>query len=121
MIRRFSKSLGYAVAGLRFLIRTQPNFRIHLVVATLVVGAGAYLRLDPLAWGLLIFAIGMVLCSEALNTAIEALVDLSSPESHPLAGTAKDVAAAAVLLSALTAIGIGLCVLGPPLWSRWAD
>lgn len=77
--------------------------------------AGALLRLRPLAWALVVVAIALVLVAELVNAAIEAVVDLVSPESHPLAGRAKDVAAAAVLVSALAAVAIGALVLASAL------
>jgi diacylglycerol kinase len=108
-------AFGYAFAGLGAAWRTEPNMRIHGVVALCVVVAGAVLRLRPLAWGLLVFAIALVLVAELVNVAVESVVDLVSPEEHPLAGRAKDVAAAAVLVAAFAAIAIGALVLGPAL------
>ncbi len=69
-------------------------------------------------WALLVLTIALVWSAEFFNTAVEAVVDLASPELHPLAGIAKDLGAAAVLLNAVAAAVIGLLVLGPPLWQR---
>lgn len=79
---------------------------------------GALLRLAPLAWAVLALAIGLVLTAELLNTALEAVVDLVSPQEHPLAKQAKDVAAAAVLVASLAALAAGLCVLAQALAAR---
>ena len=73
------------------------------------------MRLDILRWALLLLAIGLVFTAEMLNTVVEVLIDLQIHEVHPLAKTAKDVAAGAVLLMALVAAAIGIVVLGPPL------
>ena len=69
-------------------------------------------------WAVLILTIAMVFTAEFINTAIEAVVDLASPEKHPLAKVGKDVGAAAVLISAIAAVLIGLLILGPPLWVK---
>ena len=111
-------AFGYAFAGLSTAWRSERNLRIHAAIALAVVILGTVLRLRPLAWGLLVFAIGLVLVTELLNSAIEAVVDLVSPHDDPLAKRAKDVAAAAVLVAALTAAAIGALVavfsLGSP-------
>lgn len=111
-------SFKHAGEGLLYAIRTQRNFRIHLVAMALVVMVGAWLRLPGTAWAILALTIGMVLVTEMVNTAAEALVDLASPDYHPLAKLVKDVAAGAVLVIAITAVVVGLIVLGPPLLAR---
>lgn len=111
-------AFGYAFAGLSTAWRSERNLRIHAAIALVVVLAGMMLRLRPLAWGLLVFAIGLVLVTELLNSAIEAVVDLVSPHDDPLAKRAKDVGAAAVLVAAVTAATIGVLIavssLGSP-------
>ena len=77
-----------------------------------------WLKLPPRDWAVLLVTIAMVWAAEFFNTAIEAVVDLASPVHHPLAEVGKDVGAAAVLIAALAAIGVGLLILGPPLWER---
>ena len=103
-------AFGCAFAGLAAAWRGQPNLRIHAVVAALVVVAGATLRIPPVWWALVALAIGLVVAAELLNTAIEAAVDLVTSDDHPLAKRAKDVAAGAVLVAVLTALGIGLAL-----------
>jgi diacylglycerol kinase len=112
---RTLRSFGFAGAGLAYLVRTQPNFRVHLLAAVAVVSVGLIVGATGVELGVLILAIGLVLVGEALNTALEALVDLASPAVHPLAKAAKDAAAAGVLLAAAVAALTGLVILGPRL------
>jgi diacylglycerol kinase (ATP) len=107
------RSIGIALQGVKWLISTQPNARIHSVATVLVVLVGWHFDVSRLEWVLLIGAIGAVWTAEALNTAIEWAVDLASPQHHPLAGKAKDVAAAGVLLASLSAIIVGVLVFAP--------
>ncbi|MGP1679831.1 MAG: diacylglycerol kinase family protein [Burkholderiales bacterium] len=107
------RSFGHAFRGLKLLLQTQPNARIHAVATVLVVAAGALLRIAPAEWALIVLAIACVWVAEALNTSIEFLVDLVSPDPHPLAGKAKDVAAGAVLVAAIGSAIIGGFVFGP--------
>jgi undecaprenol kinase len=111
-------AFGYAFAGLGAAWRTQRNLRIHAAAAVGVVAVGVLLRLPPLSWALLALAMGLVLTAELLNTALEAAVDLVSPEDHPLAKQAKDVAAAAVLVASLAALAVGVFVLAGALAAR---
>jgi diacylglycerol kinase (ATP) len=108
-------SFRYAFAGLARLVKTQRNAQIHAAATVLVIVMGLVLHLGPLDWAFIVFAIGLVWTAEALNTALEASIDLASPGEHPLARIGKDVGAGAVLLAAITAAVIGLLVLGPPL------
>jgi diacylglycerol kinase (ATP) len=114
-LARRARSFGYAFAGLRWLVRTQPNFRIHLALAALAVVLALVLHVSPAELGLLALTIGLVLALEAINTALEALCDVASPTYHPLVGVAKDVSAAAVLLAALSAVLVALALFGPRL------
>ena len=77
-----------------------------------------WLRLTTIEWALIIVAITLVWTAEFLNTALEAVVDLASPEQHRLAKVGKDVGAAAVLIAAFSAFLIGLLIIGPPLWMK---
>ena len=104
-------SFGYAFAGLAAAWRTQRNLRIHAALGAAVVAAGLLVRLAPLGWGIVALAIGLVITAELFNTALEAVVDLASPQDHPLAKRAKDVAAAGVLIAALAAAAAGVAVL----------
>jgi len=98
------------------LFRRHPNARIHLLAAVSVVALGIYCQISRMEWIALSICISLVLALEALNTALEYLTDLVSPEFHPLAGKAKDVAAAAVLLVAAGAVVVGLLIFIPRLF-----
>ena len=108
-------SFKYAFHGIRVLISTQHNARIHLLATITIIAAGFYLGFTSPEWCLIIFAAVMVWTAEAFNTAIEFLVDVASPEFHPLAGKAKDVAAGAVLISAIGSAVIGILIFTPYL------
>jgi diacylglycerol kinase (ATP) len=112
------KSFRYAFGGWWHVIRTQRNAWIHAVVSIAVIAVSIWLQLDPQDWALIIIAIAMVWTAEFINTALEAVVDLTSPEQNELAKLGKDVGAAAVLIAAGSAALIGLLILGPPLWAR---
>jgi len=116
--RSRARSFRYAFNGWWFVIRTQRNAWIHMVVSIAVVFVGFWLRLEPRDWVMIIFAIALVWISEFLNTALEAVVDLASPHQHQLARVGKDVGAAAVLIAAVASASIGLLILGPLLWQR---
>lgn len=111
-------SFKYAFSGLRYVILSQRNAWIHAVVTLLVVILAAVLNLTLQDWGILLLAIGLVWTAEIFNTALEALVDLISPQPHPLAKIVKDTSAAAVLVSAIISVMIGLLILLPPLVER---
>lgn len=108
-------SVGHALRGLVTLLRDQHNARIHLCAALLVIVLSVVLQLSLNEWIIVTLLIGWVLCMEAFNSALEYLCDLVSREEHPLIAKAKDVAAAAVLLSALTAALIALQIFLPKL------
>ena len=100
------------------MLRTQRNARVHLAITTVIVALGLHLGLSPTQWAIIVLTIGMVLAAEFFNTVAESAIDLATTEYHPLAKIAKDVAAGAVLLLAITAVVIGLLILGPPLWKE---
>ncbi len=106
-------SFRFAFQGIATLIRTQFHARVHLTATIMVSIAGIVFNVSRMEWALLILATGMAWTAEAMNTAVEFAVDLASPDRNDIAGHAKDVAAAAVLLSAITATGIAVCVFVP--------
>ena len=112
------RSFGFAFAGLAYLFRTQRNARIHLLFAAAACALGAWLGISRVEWALLAFTIALVLILEGLNTAVEAAIDLASPEIHPLAKAAKDLAAGMVLIAAMASVAVGGLILGPPLWHK---
>lgn len=107
-----------AGAGLLHVILTQRNFRIHLVIAILVLTFSGWLQIPRSSWAILVIVIGYVLTAEIFNTAAEILVDLTTTDYHPLAKQVKDLAASGVLLSAIVAVVTGLLILGPRLLTR---
>jgi diacylglycerol kinase len=113
-------SFRFAFAGVGYLLATQRNARIHVALAALACLLAAWLRVTRTEWAILILTIACVIILEGLNTALEAVVDLASPQLHPLAKVAKDVAAGMVLIAAIAAVLVGLLILGPALWARVA-
>ena len=111
-------AFGHAFRGWGHVLKTQQNAWIHSLIASIVIAMGAWLRLSTSDWAIIVLTIAMVFTAEFINTAIEAVVDLASPNRHPLAKVGKDVGAGAVLVAALAAVIVGLLILGPPLWSR---
>jgi diacylglycerol kinase (ATP) len=114
-LKKRVESFGYAFKGITTLFQTQENARIHLIAIISVSILGFLLKISKIDWCCIIFASVMVLAAEAFNTALEFVVDLVSPHYHPLAGKAKDVAAAAVLLTAIGAAVVGMIIFVPKL------
>ena len=113
---KFIAGFGYAFSGLRYALRTQRNARVHAIIAALAILLGILLRISSVEFALVFVAITSVFIAEMFNTVFELCVDLASPEYHPLAKIAKDVAAGAVLLNAMLAVVIALFVYIPHLW-----
>jgi diacylglycerol kinase len=111
-------SFRYAFEGWSYVLRTQHNAWIHAAATIAVVVLAFWLELSRVEWSILVLTIALVWIAEFANTALEAVIDLISTDYHPLAKTAKDVAAGAVLISACAAVIVGLIILGPPLWAR---
>lgn len=106
----FRRSFLFALQGLRTAVTTERNIKVMLVIGACAVVAGIVLRIDLLSWAIVLLCCGVVISAELVNTAVETVVDLVSPEFHPLAGRAKDIAAAAVwVLSAIVGV-VGLLV-----------
>jgi|HigsolmetaAR206D_1030411.scaffolds.fasta_scaffold06758_2 diacylglycerol kinase (ATP) len=116
-VQRFARSYGFAWQGVQHLFRSQPNARIHLCAMLAVVVLGLLFQIDRWEWLILSLICALVLFAEGVNTALEAVVDLASPEFHPQAKIAKDVAAGAVLLCAFAAIVIGCLIFLPRIWA----
>lgn len=109
------KSFGFAIEGIATFFKTQPNASIHAVAAVAVIVSGFVFDVTATEWCMLLIAIALVFLAEMLNTAIEFLTDLVSPDYHPLAKKVKDVAAGAVLFTAIAAASIGLIVFVPKI------
>ncbi|WP_165767880.1 diacylglycerol kinase family protein [Virgibacillus indicus] len=106
---------SYAWNGIKHVIRTERNFRFHLMAAILVIIAGIVFHISHVEWSLVMIVIGLVLILEMINTAIEKLIDYLKPEINPAAKIIKDISAAAVLISAITAAAIGLIIFIPKI------
>ena len=123
-MRQFLKgrmnSFIYAAEGVRYVFKTQKNAWIHLFVIVVVLLAAFFLQLPGIDFAVIILTIGLVLGAEFFNTAVEALVDLVSPEQHLLAKIAKDVGAGGVLVCAACAVLVGILIIGPPLLTQLA-
>ncbi len=114
-LRSRTRSFGYALTGVSWLISTQLHAKFHLLATLVVTIAGACFGLTRIEWIAIVLAIGMVWLAEALNTAVEVLVDLVHPEWARPAGVVKDIAAGAVLLAAASAAVVGVLVFWPHL------
>jgi diacylglycerol kinase len=117
-MRRFLASVRYALSGIALAVRKERNMRIHLIATAVVVLLALWIGLRPVEWAVLLALFGLVIGLELVNTAVERVVDLVSPERKPLAKEAKDAAAGGVLAAALFAAAVGLILLGPPLWDK---
>lgn len=111
--RKRLNSFKYAFRGILFLIREQPNARIHLLAATLVIFAGFYFDISQNEWLAVIISIGIVFGAEAFNSAVEETINFISPEYHSKAGKIKDLAAGAVLIVSVSALIVGIIVFLP--------
>lgn len=115
-LKKRIKSFGYAFKGIASLIRKEHNAWIHCTAIVLVTIAGFHFGITPTEWCIVVLCFGLVLAAESFNTAIERLVDLVSPDFHPIAGDVKDVAAGAVLICAIASAIVGLIVFIPYLF-----
>jgi len=113
-----SQSFRFAFTGWWYVVRSQHNAWIHALASIIVILLGLWLRLLPRDWAVIILSVALVWAAEFLNTALEAVVDLASPEQHELARIGKDVGAAAVLIAAGSSVLIGILIIGPPLWEQ---
>ena len=114
-IKRLKKSFGYAFKGIDDVISNEPNMKIHVSVAILVVITAFLLKISMIEWIILVLLIGLVLAAEVINTTIENLVDMYTKEYDEKAKVVKDTAAGTVLILAITAAIIGLMILVPKI------
>jgi len=108
-------SFVHAGRGLKFVLQDEHNAWIHAFLTVVVIVLGSVLKISAMEWCLLILAMALVWITETINTALEHLTDLVSPEHHPLAGKVKDIAAGAVLLAAIAAVFVGILIFIPHL------
>jgi len=109
-----------AMSGIVRAVRTEPHMPIHLMASVLVTAAGFYFSISKMEWLVLLITIALVIGAELINTAIEYAVDLATEEIHPLAKAAKDIAAGAVLVTAVFAVIIGVIIFYSPVL-KWME
>ncbi len=109
------QSFQYAFQGIWHTLKTQRNAQIHASIAIVILIFGLLLKLTLTEWAILTLTMGFVIATEMINTAVESAMDLITIEFNPHVKVVKDVAAGAVLVSAITAVVVGLLILGPPL------
>lgn len=109
-MKKFFKSVLYAVHGLKASLDEQRNLKVQILIALITIGAGFYFDITSIEWCIILLVIGLVIGLEMINTAIESLVDLVTLERKPLAGKIKDIAAGAVLFASIIAIVIGVII-----------
>lgn len=109
------RSFGYAWKGIRQCVGKEQNLSFHLIATAAVIAAGFFFGITRTEWIIIVLCIGMVIAAELVNTAIEKLVDLVSPQRHPIAGQVKDIAAGAVLVCAVAAAIVGIIIFFPYL------
>ena len=116
-MRAFLRSFVYAGQGIAYVVRTQRNARVHILISALVVALGVGFRISAVEWALIFVCMGLVFGAEMINTVAEIAVDLLVQRYHPLAKVAKDAGAGAVLVAALASVGVGIAIFGPRLWA----
>ena len=114
--KRLTNSFKYAMEGIIQSYKGEQNLKIHTIIAVLVIIFGFVLKISYVEWLVCLVLIGLVLMSEFFNTAIEYVVDLASPDIHPLAKAAKDTASAGVLMMAIISATIGLIIFVPKIY-----
>lgn len=115
-LAKFMAGFRYAFNGLWYALRTQRNARVHVCIAILAILLGIILHISAIEFAMVFVAITSVFIAEMFNTVFELCIDIAAPDYHPLAKIAKDMAAGAVLLSAMLAVVIGLFVFVPHIW-----
>lgn len=114
-LNRLVNSFKYALDGLKYAFKYEQNLIVHIVVTIAVIVFGFLFKISLIEWLILILIIGLVIATELINTSIEATIDLCTKEVNPLAKIAKDTAAGAVLVFAITAVIIGLIIFVPKI------
>ncbi len=112
-------SFKHAWDGIKYAFSTQPNFRVHTLIAAAVLAAGIFLHLSSFEWLVLLFTITLVLVAEMINTSLESMTDLLGRQITPEAKVTKDVAAGMVLIAAVMSVIVGLVIFIPHLWPSY--
>jgi Diacylglycerol kinase len=120
-MRRFTRSLKLAFSGIAYAFRTERHMKVHAAAAVAAAALGFAFSISLAEWAVIVLAVTIVVTAEIVNTAIERVVDLASPDLHPAAKLAKDAAAGAVLVAAIGSLFIGLLVFGPHICSLWIN
>ncbi|UKJ05816.1 diacylglycerol kinase family protein [Solitalea lacus] len=115
LFRTLSTSFSYAINGIMQCFSSELNFKIHLIVTLLVCLAGLMLKINSIEWCIIMLSIGFTLAMELINTAIEKLADTINPEFDSRIGIVKDIAAGAVLITAISAVIVGLIIFLPKI------
>ena len=115
-MKKLIKSFGYAFRGIGQAFKSEPNMRIHLTITLFVIAGGFLLHISVTEWFVCLLCVGLVVGAELLNTSIEKLVDLVSPEYNPKAGKVKDLSAGAVMVGAIISAIIGIIIFAPKIW-----
>jgi diacylglycerol kinase len=110
-------SFGAALQGVAYVVRTQPNVWIELAALAVVMGAGVWFGISAVEWAVLGLTVALILALEAVNTAVETVIDLVSPQLHPLAKIAKDTAAGALIIAVVGSIFVAAMIFVPRLWA----
>lgn len=113
--KRFIKSFGYSIDGLKYAYKYEQSMTIHFIMVIFVIAAGFFLKISLFEWLVCFMLMGLVMATELINTSIEAVVDLTCPEIHPLAKIAKDTASAAVFVFSIVAAISGLIIFIPKI------
>ena len=114
-LKRFFKSFGYSIDGLKYAYKYEQSMTIHFTMVIFVIAAGFFLKISLFEWLICFMLMGLVMATELINTSIEAVVDLTCPEIHPLAKIAKDTASAAVFVFSVVAAISGLIIFVPKI------
>ncbi|MDF2854394.1 MAG: diacylglycerol kinase [Neobacillus sp.] len=114
-VNQIVNSFSFAVNGIKTAILSERNMRIHMIISILVIGCSFFFSISYVEWIIVILTIGGMIALELVNTAIERVVDLITKEYHPLAEQAKDIAAGAVFVYAITAVIIGIIIFLPKI------
>ncbi|HLP52062.1 MAG TPA: diacylglycerol kinase family protein [Chitinophagales bacterium] len=117
-MKKLLNSFAYALKGMWYVLQSEQNMRIHALAVVVVTIAGLYLGLSAVEWSLIALSIGAVLTAEMMNTAIEKLVDMVSPDFNVQAGKIKDIAAGGVLLTAIVAAVVAIYIFGDKIFNQ---
>ncbi len=116
-MKKLLSSAGHAINGIALFFRTERNARIEISISVVVIILALYVRVSLVEWSILLLCIGLVLMAEAFNSAIERMADFQMKEKHPEIKSIKDIAAGAVLISAVISLVIGVIIFLPKVLS----